>query len=318
MATGAVSLFAIQPFVARNGDPVPSVGAYPDGTASPIRYSICPPGTASGCSTLRVVKGLPLPGPQPPGTLFKVTAHYHGHTYSSSAKWLGDVRAVSPPALHGAARVGATITALPARWTGGWATDTNQIAIEACRSRTATGCVMLTGVWLDCNKIGCGIQGGVVGDHSSDDTTRIGYALSGWYLFALDDRIGPGANGLVGFSSPAALPVWHASPTLVRSRPYGPVTGPPGPRVRIFPRAQVSGNRVVVATVHCAVRCHAWITVNRVGKHFASGQRVAWTANKVLTGTARLGVWGSVPSGRLAVQINIGDGPYLHGLTRVP
>jgi hypothetical protein len=176
---------------------------------------------------------------------------------------------------------------------------------------------MLTGVSLDCTTIGCGIDGGVIGDHRSDNTVRVGYALSGWYLFALDDRIDPGADGLVGYSSPASLPVWKTSPTLVRSAPYGPVAGPPGPHVQILPRAQANGNHVVVASVRCVMSCHVWVTVSRIGKHFASGERVAWSANRLVKGTAMVGVWGPIPPGRMAAQIHIGDGPYLHGHTRV-
>lgn len=315
---GAVSLFAIQPGLEQDGNPVPNVGAYPDGTASLIRYSMCAAQSPTSCASVPLVKGVPLPGPQPAGTLFKVTAHYRGRAYSSKAKWHGRVRAVSRPALAGAARVGSTVSALPARWIGGWATDMNQLAIEACRTRGATGCVMLTGVWLECNKLGCGIQGGVIGDHSSGRTTKIGYALSGWYLFALDARMDPTLNGAVGVSSPAALPVWRVSPTLVRSAPYGPISGPPAPRVHILPRAEVHGNQVVVASVRCAVSCHVWITASRVGKHFSSGERVAWSANKVINRTARLGVWGSLPRGRVAVQIHVGDGPVVHAPSRVP
>lgn len=297
---------------------MPSVGTYPDGTASLIHYSMCAPRGSSSCTNVTVTKGVPLPGPQPAGTLFKVSARYHGRVYSSSARWHGTVRAVSGPTLDGAARVGATVTALPARWTGGWATDTDQLGIEACRTQSASTCVMLTGVWLDCHKLGCGIQGGVIGDHGSDTSTRIGYALSGWYLFALDARLDPGPGGLVGFSSPAGLPVWHVSPTLVRSSPRGPISGPPGPRVGIFTRARVNGDHVVVASVRCAVSCHAWITVRRLGRHFASGQRVSWSANELISGTAALGVRGRVPRGPVAVQINVGDGPYLRGRSRVP
>lgn len=269
------------------------------------------------CTSVRVVKGVPRPGAQPPGTVFKASARYHGRTYSSSAIWRGTVRPVSRPRVDGRPRVGSKVAAVPARWAGGWATDRNQLAIEACRTRTANGCVMLTGVWLECAQLGCGIEGGVVGDRTSDSSIVVGYGVSGWYLFALDARMTTAASGLVGFSSAAALPPWKTSPIVVRSAPYGPVIGPPGPRVRITPDAMVHDNHVAVASVRCAIRCHVWITVSRTGKHFTSGQRVAWTANKVITGTAMVGVWGSLPSGRVAVQINVGDGPYVRGHTLI-
>jgi hypothetical protein len=56
-----------------------------------------------------------------------------------------------------------------------------------------------------------------------------------------------------------------------------------------------------------------WITVSHVGKRSASGERIVWSANTVITGSAMIGVWGSIPLARLAVTINVGDGPYLHG-----
>jgi hypothetical protein len=33
----------------------------------------------------------------------------------------------------------------------------------------------------------------------------------------------------------------------------------------------------------------------------------------IVSGTTKVGVWGSIPGGRVSVKINIGDGPYLHG-----
>jgi hypothetical protein len=314
---GQLSLFAIAPRLERDGNPIPVVSAYPDGAASAIHYAMCRPASGA-CTAVPVVNGVPLPGPQAAGTLFRVRARYHGRLYSSSARWRGALRAISRPALSGPLRVGATVVARPARWAGGWPTDINQLAVEACRTRDATHCVMLTGVWLQCARLGCGIGGGVIGDHSTDATTRVGYALSGWFLFSLDARLGPGPGGLVGFSSPAALPVWPTSPIVVRSAPYGPVAGPPGPVVKILDRPRVTGRHVVVASVRCAVSCHAWVTVSLTGRHLPSSGHVAWSANRVLQGSAQLGVWGAIPRRRLAVAINVGDGPYVRGNTEIP
>jgi hypothetical protein len=313
---GAVSPFAIAPRLERDGNPIPGVGAYPDGAASAVQHAMCRP-PSGACAAVPVVNGVPLPGSQPAGTLFRVRARYHGHVYSSAARWHGALRAISRPALSGALRVGATVVARPARWTGGWSTDLNQLAIEACRTRSATHCVMLSGVWLQCARLGCGIGGGVIGDHSSDGETRVGYALSGWFLFSLDARMSPGPGGLVGFSSPAALPVWPTSPIVVRSAPYGPVAGPPGPVVQILRRPEVRGRHVVVASVGCEVRCHAWVTVSLAGRHLPSSRHVAWSANRVLQGSGELGVWGAIPHRRVAVVINVGDGPYVRGHTEI-
>ena len=59
------------------------------------------------------------------------------------------------------------------------------------------------------------------------------------------------------------------------------------------------------------------LAARTVRKHFASGERFAWSANRLVKGTAMVGVWGPIPPGRMAAQIHIGDGPYLHGHTRV-
>ncbi|HTU94887.1 MAG TPA: hypothetical protein VMF14_03535 [Solirubrobacteraceae bacterium] len=54
------------------------------------------------------------------------------------------------------------------------------------------------------------------------------------------------------------------------------------------------------------------------GRHFTSGERVAWSANTVVDGTGMIGVPGPLPSTRMVVTIRVGDGPYVHGHTRVP
>ena len=146
---------------------------------------------------------------------------------------------------------------------------------------------------------------------------RVGIWYTGWYLFALDAHLANTISGAVGYASPAAIPPWPINATVIRSQPYGPVTGPPAPPVRFLPAARVRGNHVVVASVRCAVSCHAWITVSLTRKRFTSGERVAWSANKVIRRSATIGVWGSIPPGRVAVTINVGNGPYLHGHSRL-
>jgi hypothetical protein len=169
---------------------------------------------------------------------------------------------------------------------------------------------MLTGVWLQCGKLGCGVQGSGTWDNRK---TRIGDPLSGWYLFALDARIYPRISGLVGISFAAALPLWKTSATLVRSAPLGPVLGPPPPRVHILPEARVDGRHVTVASVRCAMRCHVWLTVTRWVHHEES----LWSANSVIIGTTTVGVRGSISPGRVVVRINVDDGPYIHGNSRI-
>lgn len=181
---------------------------------------------------------------------------------------------------------------------------------------------MLAGEQLQCLHGGpCGSLGGVVGPLSRPGhaRARVGNWYTGWYLFALDARLSDHAvSGLVGYGSPAAIPPWPINATVIRSQPYGPVSGPPAPRVHFLPHARVHDNHVAVAAVRCAVSCHVWVTVNRVGKHYRSGQRVAWSANRVIKGTVAIGVWGAIPRGRVGVTVNVGDGPNLHGHSLVP
>ena len=298
-----------------SGNPEPTVDSYPDGAASAIHWSLCaPPGTGA-CDPISSTDGIAHPGPQPAGTVFKVTATYGGQRYSSSETWRGAVRAVTRPVLRGRAHFGATVAGSAANWTGGWGAENDQLGIEACRTTRATSCVMLSGEELQCRRGGaCGSLGGVLGPLKRPNRARVGNWYTGWYLFALDAHLANTTSGLVGYASPAAIPPWPTNATVIRSKAYGPVTGPPAPHVRFLPHALVHGNHVSVATVRCAVTCHVWITVSLTRKHLSSSdRRVAWSANKEINGSAMLGVWGSIPPGRVTVTINVADGPYLHG-----
>jgi hypothetical protein len=197
--------------------------------------------------------------------MFNLTAIYHGRRYTSSLAWGGAIGVAAPPVLSGDARYGAVVTGGAARWTGGWGTEVDQLGIEACRTVRGTGCVMLSGEELDCSPTGCGSLGGVAGSSERPNRARIGNWYTGWYLFALDAILGNTLSGAVGYSSPAALAPWPTNPTVIRSEPSRPVTGPPPPRVRFLPDAQAHGNHVVVASARCTVSCHVWITVRRRG-----------------------------------------------------
>ena len=314
----ATSPFQVEGSFDAAGEPVPSVVAYPDGAASAIRWSLCAPRRTGVCGPIASAHGTAHPGPQPAGTVFKLSATYRGKTYSSSLTWRGRVRSVTRPVLVGRARFDAIVAGSAARWIGGWGAENDQLGIEACRTAGGTDCVMLNGAELQCPRGGaCGSLGGVGGPPQRPERARVGNWYTGWYLFALDAHLANTPSGLVGYPSPAAIAPWPINATVIRSAPVGPVTGPRPPRVRFLSEARMHGSHVFVAFVRCAVRCHAWLTVSRTGKHFSSGERVAWTANKVIKGSATIGVRGPIPSGRVAVTINVGDGPYLHGHTLV-
>jgi hypothetical protein len=312
VSPGAVSVpFQAQGSLTASGNPKPTVVSFPDGASGDMHWSMCRPPDTGACEAIASIGGTANPGPEPAGTVFKLIATYQRHTYSQSLTWHGAIGVATRPSLTGRARFGATVTSSAASWRGGWGTEYDQLGIEACRTVQGTGCVMLSGNELECSPSGCGSRGGV--PFIRPNRARIGNWYTGWYVFALDAHRGTDLSELVGYGSPAAIPPWPTNATVARSTAYGPVTGPPAPRVRFAPDAQAHGKHVVVASVRCAVSCHVWITVSRVGRHFASGERVAWYANTVITGSAMIGVQGSIPPGPLAVMINVGDGPYLHG-----
>jgi hypothetical protein len=298
--------FGVMPSFNAAGDPVPEVGMYPDGAASAIHWSICKPPNTTACASLPAVHGLASPGPEPVGTVFTMNAHYQGKSYAGSETWQGAIHATVPPVLHGRPYVGSTVTPSAASWSGGWGSEHDQLGVEACRSAAGTGCVLLSGGAQFCP-----------GPHQATAAV-IGPWFTGWYVFALDARVPSEiACALPGYASEAATPLWKPGATVARS-PALRVAGPPAPTVRIFPTAVVQGNHVLVASVRCSVRCHVWISVDLTGNHLASGERTGWSANKIVTGRTRLGVWGSIPAGRVIVTINIGNGPYVHGYTDMP
>lgn len=303
------------------GNPIADVNSYPDGAADLIHWSLCPPTGTAGCHPIASKDGAASPGPQPPRTVFKVTASYHGNAYSSSLTWRGRVHATSRPVLHGRVQFASIVTARAGSWTGGWGAESDQLGIEACPTTRGTRCVMLNGEQIQCSHGGpCGSLGGVVDalNRPGHARARVGNWYTGWYLFALDAHLANTISEAVGYGSPAAIPPWPLNTTVIRSKPYGPVTGPPAPYVHFLPIAQVRGDHVTVASVRCVVNCHVWVTVTRLRKHYRPGERVSWSANKVIKGIRTIGVWGPIPGGRVGVALSIGDGPNLHRQTRVP
>jgi hypothetical protein len=273
-------------------------------------------GDSGSCRPIPSTDGTAHPGPQPAGTVFKLAATYKGKIYRSSLTWNGTVHAVTRPVLDGSARYGAVVTATPAGWAGGWATDADQIGIEACRHPDATGCVMLSGDELECSADGCGSRGGPDGPAQRPGRARVGNWYTGWYLFALDARLGNTISLLVGYPSPQAVPPWPKNATVARSDPVGPITGPPAPRIRFLSRARVHGRHVVVAAARCAVPCHVSTTVYRT--KLVANQTTGWYGRQEVTGTASIDVTGKIPPGRHTVEIDINGAPSLRSRIVVP
>jgi len=292
------------------GHPVPAVYAYTGG-GGPIDWSMCVPGV-SKCKQLAVNHGIADPGPQPPGTVFKVTATLKSQTYSTTLRWQGVLRVARPPMLSGMTRVGANVRVSAARWAGGWgSTEYDDLGIEACRTARAAGCVMLAGVELGCFASGCQQIGSVEGTGKAPDHARVGNWYTGWYLFALDARLGDRISLALGLASPAAIKPWPTIKTIARSRPYGPVTGPPAAKVIILSRTQANEGHVPVATVYCAVSCRVATSVET--RHPNRQDRSGWTTSELVKGTKPIEVSGTLPAGRASVTVQVGNGPYVKG-----
>jgi hypothetical protein len=278
-----------------------------------MHWSMCTPVAMGVCTPIPSKNGTADPGPQPAGTVFKLTAIYQGRTYARSLAWSGAIAVAALPTLSGRARYGAVVTGGAALWTGGWGTEVDQP-----RHRGLPECPR--NQLCDAQRRGAsmfarGLRVARWGDWPAQAAESGSYRELVHRLVPVRARRAPRRQHLRprGVRLPAAIPPWPTNATVIRSAPYGPVTGPAPPRVRFLPDAQVHGNEVTVASVRCAVSCHAWITVSLTGKRVASGGRVAWSANKVVTGSEMIGVRGPVPPGRVTVSINVGDGAYLHG-----
>lgn len=303
-------------FLDAAGNPEPAVYAY-SGSIGRIDWSMCAPG-ARRCTPLAVNHGSADPGPQPAGTVFKVSSTLGSQTYSMTLRWRGALRVAGRPMLSGVTRVGATVRVSAAQWAGGWGTEHEDLGIEACRTVRASGCVMLTGAALDCSASGCGELGGVVGEPTAPRDARIGNWFTGWYLFALDAHLGNPTSLILGYSSPAAIKPWPTNATIARSRPYGPITGPAAPKVTFLSPGYRHGKQVLVATVQCAVACPIGVSVTL--KHPIVDEQASWTAHDVIKGTRKIGVSDTLPlgqvsrtlpSGRVTVTVEVGNGPYV-------
>ncbi len=278
------------------GDPL--LAANFNGARLPPRWTICSPSPNSTCDHLKQTKRASLaPGAEPAGTVFVASETSGGHTYSARVTWRGRVRALAPPRFVGAARFGAQVTAVAGRWTGGWGDEFDQLGIEACRTKTGTGCVVLSG-----GQFGCPGQ---------PPNATVGGALPGMYLFAYDLRIArESACAGVGYSYPGAIPPWPIAQIVSRSAPAGPVTGPPPPRVSILRDARLRNGRVLVANAHCATRCRVWLNV-------FDGQSSS-VARVTVTGSATVGVpRRALLPGTLSVRMHVDDGPPMSGKSRL-
>jgi hypothetical protein len=286
----------IQATFDNSGNPQLVANFSPDGALAKPRWATCRPLDVSVCTPASSSQFLNA-GPTAAGTVFQASATYRGKTYTGrTSPWQGTVQATSAPRVNGTPHYPASITASGASWTGGWGGEYDFLSIEACRTTAATACVNLS------PQSGYGY---------SARTVHPGTWFDGWYLFAFDQRLAKDAAfAEPGYLTAAAVPTVRAGPTVARSAPAGPVTGPPPPRISFLHTATTHAGKVLVARVRCSARCHVFLQVfdNQVG---IIGE--VSVIRSQLVGVPRE----KLHSGPLRVTIFIDDGPYVHGTTRL-
>ena len=314
-AQGARVAIGLQAIYTASGEPWLGVEFSPGGSQVRLRWSICRPPNLDACAAVATHAQSFRPGPTPTGTVFKASTTYNGKVYTArTATWLGTVHSTSPPQLTGRPRFGASITARPGRWSGGWQAEPgyrstgggltgghgrsfDDINIEACATRTAQRCVNLS-------------RPGKFALFSNRPVT-VGSAITGRYLFAVDQRYGPDtAFAGVGYRAPASVPVAHAGATVAQSAPLGPIAGPPRPTVTLIDRSRIRDGRLPIARVQSSARCRVVA--------IATGRRALRTVRLTIHGTGIVAVpWTSSDGNRLNVQLFVGDGPPVDAVTHV-
>ena len=168
-------------------------------------------------------------GRTPPGTFFKAIARSGGHTYMArSTTWRGTVTALARPRLDGHAQVGALVRPVRGDWSGGWSpgpvrqraggsiwggpgSDRDQLSIEACQTASGRRCLNLSPQTSRFCLY-------------SPKPIRVPARLTGWYLFAFDQRV-PHTQLCAEpqFAHPEVEPTVRRGPTASRSTPLGPI-----------------------------------------------------------------------------------------------
>lgn len=281
------------------GNPSLSPHALADGPTSPPRWGMCAPdGPCHQVASSDIAGDLSL-GPTAPGTRFTLTETIARRRYTASEVWAGRLTVVAPPRPLGPARVGARIAVGPASWRGGWpvAADAvrrlDDLSIDACPTRDGRhGCLNLTPPGPGCK-------------HSSRPAS-VPRWVSGWYLFAVDERQGTFvACTLPGFSSPLQVPTPATGPTVARSGPDGPIAGPPAPTATILPHPIRRGPITELASVHCPQACS--VSLNAIS-YIRLDRSPGFT--RTITGTRLVGVATSQLFGpKFEVTLQVGDGP---------
>lgn len=239
-----------QQMLGADGNPSLIANFQPDGSLATPSWAICAP-TVPGCVPTGVTNQVFRPGPEPAGTAFQAYAVYRGTTYTATSDpWQGTVAATTPPTLTGVPRVGAVVTPHAGSWTGGWGGEFDLARVEACRTRDGRSCTTISY------------------PHAFRDrnAARLDARWSGDWLFALDQRYARDTFWAEpGYAWPFGIPPLAVGPTVSRSAPLGPVTGP---RLRLRDRPLLlRDGRLLVGRATCARACEVGLRVIAAGGH---------------------------------------------------
>ena len=222
------------------------------GTAS---WKVCAP----ECGPVVATGSFYDAGPTAPGTTFQASATVGGTTTTDrSPAWKGQVTSVAPPMFDGEPRVGQPLTPHGGEWAGGWGDDRSLLGMRACPTVAAEDCRVMT-------------------DFRTTSEVTIDPAYAGWYVGAIETRIGSGTVfPAIGYLFSAGQVSPHRAPTPAQTVAAGALSGPvigaptsqpPTTRLRFVPRVTIRrravrrGGALVLAALRCSGRCVAHATL---------------------------------------------------------
>ena len=271
------------------GNPVLAANLVPDDGLVP-RWSTCAPG-ATTCTPSGTTARSFEPGPTPAGTEFVASGTRNGTTYvARSSPWQGTVAATAPPSLAGAPQLGQRVTATGAAWSGGWGGEFDHVSVVACRTAGGQGCTTIAHPQAS---------------PAPGNSVVLDARWTGRHLFAYDVRYGRDTPfPAIRHVSPTGVPVRAVGPTVARSAPLGPVTGPGTVAMR-RQWTRLRDGRVLVGRATCPRGCVVSVSVaNRPGGTEAQ-------ARVRFRGSRRLAVafGGLTPHTSLIARVRLGGTP---------
>jgi hypothetical protein len=165
----------------------------------------CPP-RRGHCEQLATHARALNAGNAPVGTTW-IAIGTHGSQTSSAGTlpYRGRVRARTRPRVKGPVRSGAFVRPVAAKWRGGWGNEFDWLQLQVCRTRSGKGCAVISDSFYAnvCPGTGAVIDGG----------------YAGWFLRALDARIGRNTAIPTVAILPGHVPPFRPGPDVASSVP---------------------------------------------------------------------------------------------------